>query len=219
MLKQELDSIIKNTSGERKAMDFLSKNPSIIRWAVCRTGGHSTYIVKEFTFGSNFRADFIVAMSYSGVWEIHLIELEPHNDMVITKGGVPSQRLNKAISQLADWKSFIDDNKPLFRKDLADWCMKKDLLGYFPVIHRPSNFCGDYLDDLRTSLNIKYHIIIGNRDKISSDNRRRMNQLSQMNDIEIFSYGRLLDIAGNLDKHNKYPDESVLLTDTEDRLY
>ena len=73
MLQYELQKIIDETTGERKVSSFLARNPNIIRWAVCRTGGHSTYVLREFPFGSRYKADFIVANSYSGVWEVNLI--------------------------------------------------------------------------------------------------------------------------------------------------
>jgi hypothetical protein len=214
MLQTEIQKIIDEKRGEREIASFLSKNPNIIRWAVCKTGGHSTYVIKEFPLGSNYKVDFIVPMSYSGVWEINLIELEPHDDMVITKDGLPSNRLNKAISQIHDWKEYIEKNPLQFRNDLSKWCMKKDLLGYFNDKEAPCNNTGHFLNSPDTFIRYRYYIIIGNRGIINNEKRRKVNQIST--DIEIFTYGRLVDIAANCDKSSENPLQSVNIRESEE---
>ncbi len=160
-LRRELDEILSNSTGERDLLAFIARNPKILRGAICKVFGHSAYVVKEFPFGAHYRADFVIATSYSGAWEVHLIELEPHDDHVITKGGLPSGKLNKALSQVADWKEYIEKNQYLFRSDLSDWCKKKDLLKIYDTISDPSNYSGQLLRSMDTTIWIYYHIIIG----------------------------------------------------------
>ncbi len=214
MLEREIIDIIKNTTGERSLSDFLSRNPNIIRWAVCRTGGHKNYVIKEFPFGSKYKADYVVPTSYSGVWEVNLIELEPHDDQVITKNGVPSNRLNKAISQINDWKEYIEHNPLQFRNDLAQWCIKKDILGFSNDGKIPTNFTGDLLNSPDTFIRYNYFIAIGNRENISIEKRRKMNQLSK--EIEIFTYGRFVDLARKFDNIQRDPTATENLRDFDD---
>ena len=108
------------------------------------TGGHTKYLISEFPFGSNHRADFVLAFSYSGTWELHFIELESPDDQVITRSGKVTQAFNSAISQIGDWRMWVEQNPVLIRKDVSDWCMKRDLLKPAERPHRPpSNFSGD----------------------------------------------------------------------------
>lgn len=214
-MQSELKEILTNSKGEREVASFLAKHPELLRWAVCRTGGHTTYIIKEVPLGSKYRADFVVAFSYSGAWEVHMIELEPPDDMVITKEGLPSHRLNKAISQVNEWEEYIKINPLSFRSDLSDLCIKKDLLGLHKSLKVPMNFTGHRLNAPDTYISYSYHIIIGNRDNIDSEKRKRMNQLRKYG-LEIFTYGRLVDIAGNIDFHNANPRESVVITESEE---
>jgi len=203
--------------GERGVSRFLAEHPAIVRWAFCSTGGHSTYVVKQFPFGSHYRADFVVPMSYSGVWNLHMIELEPPGDRVINKDGTPSHRLNKAISQIHDWASYIEQNPNSFRKDLSDWCVNHDLLGFHSDQRPPCNFTGDYLRDPDTYICFYYHIVIGRRDRITREQRGKMNQFSRgIHHLRVCTYGRFLDIAKNFDKHEANPNEPVCLTDTEE---
>ena len=212
MLQEELNRILNGASGERRASAFLARNPEIVRWAFCWTGGHSTYVVKEFPFGSRYRADLVVPLSYSGAWEVHMIELEPPNDSVINKDGTPSQRLNKAMSQIQDWREYIERNPDSIRKDLSDWCVKHDRLRLYDDHDPPCNETGDYLSHPDTYIVYEYHIVIGMRESVSREKRRKMNQYSGSMDIDICTYGRFLDIARNFDRHYANPRRRLWLT-------
>jgi len=213
-LEKKLLHILDNTNGEREVSRFLAKHPEIVRWSFCLTGGHSTYIVKEFPFGSHYYADFVAPLSCSGMWEVHMIELESPNDRVINKDGTPSHSFNKAISQIHDWASYIEENPYSFRKDLSDWCMKHDLLDFRRKKWQPRNDSGDYLHDPDTHIWFYYHIVIGRRDRITKEQRRKMNQFSR--GFRVCTYGKFLDIARNIDKRKANPNESGFLTDTEE---
>lgn len=215
MIKDGLSKVIESNSGEHEVTNFLAKHPNIVRWAFSKTGGHSAFVLKEFPFGCNYRADFVVLMSRSGAWEVHMIEFEPPNDKVINKDGTPSQRFNKAISQINDWKSYIERNPVQVRQDLSDWCVKKDILGFFSEEESPSNDTGDYLHDPNTCIWYHFHIVIGRRDKINKEQRRKMNQYYAA-PADVCTYGRLLDIAGNFDEYNAEPHKNILLTKTEE---
>jgi hypothetical protein len=217
MLEKRLKRILDGRTGERGVSRFLAKYPEIVRWAFCDTGGHSTYVVREFPFGSRYKADFVVPTSYSGQWEVHLIELEPPTDPVVNKDGTPSHRLNKALTQLQDWNNFIGSNPVSFRKDLSDWCVKKDKLGYCSGDSPPCNFTSNYLKDPDTFIRFYFHIVIGRRERIDNEKRRRMNLFSQMHmHVDLCTYGRFIDIARNHDKHARDPDKPVLLTESDD---
>ncbi len=217
-IRDGLLRVLENSRGERAVGSFLSKHAEVVRWTFCRTGGHETYVVKEFPFGSRFRADFVVAMSYSGAWEVHMIELEPPTDRVITRSGTPSQRLNKAISQINEWASYIERNPYEVRKDLSDRCEKSDLLGFFGGDRPPSNDTGDDLQDLKTYIHYHYHIVIGRRRVVHKEQRERMNQLNARMRVELCTYDRFVDVASNVDKLNSGSYESVRLTETQDKI-
>ena len=200
-LSEKLSDIVELSKGEREAAAFLAKHPEILRWAVCKTGGHCTYVLKEFPFGSHYKADFVVLTCYSGAWEVHMIELEPSDDMVITQDGKPSSRLSGAMLQLRDWKEYIEKNPVSFRQDLSAWCQKKDLLGESKSVRVPVNGTGHYLKDAETFIYYNYYIFIGKREAVDSEKRRRINQLNNQDfRSSIHTYGKLIDIANNMDQ-------------------
>ena len=199
------------SAGERTATAFLKAHPEIVAWRFCWTGGHSQFVLNEFPLGSRFRADFVVLLSYSGLWEVNFIELENTDDIIMTRAGKPSQRLNSAISQLGDWKDYVERNRVQVQSDLSSWCMEKDLLGKYSCETPPSNQSGNLLKDPDTHIKWNYHIVIGRRSTAGGEVRRKMNQFSHHSGIEIGTFDRFVDIAANYDRLGRDPDSSVNL--------
>lgn len=200
-------------SGERAIMSFLAKHPELVYWAFARTDGHASFVLKEFPFGSRYKADFVVLYAYSRVWEIHLIELEPPNDLVITKRGVPSARLSGAVSQVSDWRDYFSRHRAVVQRDLNDWCGKKDLLGWMQDPKDPMNFTGDELKDPSIFVDLQCHVIIGRRAALDSEKGRKVNQYGYNGFVRIGTFDRFLDIARNLDRRAEDPESPVSLAE------
>jgi hypothetical protein len=206
VLKQKLLNILGSSTGERKIHQFLKQNAAIVFWTFSRMGGHQQYVIAQFPFGSNYVADFVVVFSYSGVWEVHFIELEPPADNVITKSGRPTKRLNGAISQIGDWKDFVEQNRPLVQKDLSVWCRKRDLFGFHKLGTSPHGLIAGS-NEYDMSVYFKYHIVIGRRKSVTNEKRRKMHQLQH--DGRVCTYDGFVDIAHNLDRAASRTGETV----------
>jgi hypothetical protein len=217
MIADDFDAVLNGAGGERLAARFLKKNPVLVLWSFVRTGGHSKYVLTEFPIGIKYRADFVVVFSYSGAWDVYLIELEPVKDPIITKAGLVSKRLNSAISQINDWAEYVERNRPQVQQDLSDWCMKHDLLGWHSTDDGPpSNYTSDYLKDPETFIHFHYYIIIGRRGTATAEKRRKMNQYQRSGSYMIGTYDRFLDVARNIDYHHTHPNASVYLADIKE---
>ena len=202
--------------GERPVATFLAEHPELVYHAFARTSGHASYVLKEFPFGSRFKADFVVLYAYSGVWEVHMVELELPSDPVITKKGIPSQRLNGAVGQVLDWHQYFQSHRAVVQEDLSHWCIEKDLLGWMPDSSEPRNFTGDHIRDPSIFVDLQCHIIIGRRAKINPDKRNKMNQWRNQGFVRIGTYDRFVDIAQNLDRQAKNPGSSVWISELHD---
>lgn len=182
--------------GERGISDFLRGRPEVLYWTLCRAGGHSRFVFREFPLGSSYVADFAVLNSYSGVWEVKFVELEPVDDRFFTRAGVPARRLAGAIKQVDDWAQYFEANKPQVRADLVRWAKNRDLLKYSDGDH-PSNFSGHCLADPQTNLFESFHIFIGRRHEATPDDQGRKGRLSRRHSVDVASYDRLLDLAND----------------------
>lgn len=144
-----------------------------------------------------------------------MVELEPPSDRVINKDGTPSQRFNKALSQVHDWAEYITQNPLSIRKDMSDWCVRHDLLGDYDGCGPPCNETGDYLSHPDTFIAYHYHLVIGRRESVKGEKRRKMNQYAPRSGIGICTYGRFLDIACNFDRYES-GEQGVWLTETKE---
>lgn len=192
----DFKNFLDSQEGERGISEFLQEHPQILYWTMCRRGGHGRYVFREFPLGSQYKADFVVLNSYSGVWEVMFIELEPVNDVVFTRGGKPSKRFSGALKQIDDWAEYYDEHKSHLRSELVRWAKSKDILGYSDG-EEPCNFSGHMLADPSSFLNESFHIVIGRRDKLSRDQHKRKASYSIKHNIEVMSYDRLTDLVND----------------------
>lgn len=200
-LMPALNRILSHSEGEREIVPFLKKNPSLLFWTYCTTGGHSNYILHEFPFGSRYKADFVILFSFSGGWEVHLIELERVRDKVFTRNRTPARALNDALKQIKDWQEYIRRNDNNFRMDLADWAKRRDILKESERKYALSSESGLLLKDPETYVGYQYHIVIGRRVAIDHDIRNLMNRY-RYDSIDIGTYDKFIDIAERMDRNS-----------------
>ncbi len=191
-LKQDVSNALVS-GNERPMLAFLKDHANLIYFKFESVGGHAEYVLREFPLGSNYVADFVVAVKYSGAWNIHFIEMEPPKDKVITRAGLPSARLAAGLKQLRDWRQYIDDNKPQIREDLARWFSSKDIL--HKSKHKPPS-----LKNRADHIWFKYHVVIGRRELVDANNRRAaINLIVKDGMCTISTYDSFLDLANVLD--------------------
>jgi hypothetical protein len=118
MLTNKLKRVVGSARSERPVVRWLKSNPLVLGHAVC-SFPFAEYLVAEFPFGSDHRADFVLVGPKSGGWDIHLVELEPPNEKLFTRGGLHAKRFREAVKQVDDWRSFIEKNRSCIIRDLS----------------------------------------------------------------------------------------------------
>lgn len=191
---EELAALLDRAENERELLSYFAEHAHALYWTLCRQGGHCRFAFREFPLGSTYRADFLLLNSYSGVWEIKFIELEPANAAVFTKEGVPARRLSGALKQVDDWCEYFERHREQVRADLLRWAKSRDLLGYDDG-NRPSNFSGNHLSDPSTYLRASSYVFVGRRASLTSDESTRKARFSSRHNVEVASYDRILDLV------------------------
>jgi Domain of unknown function (DUF4263) len=186
-------SMLDRATGERELLRFFAKHPHAIYWTLCRAGGHGRYVFREFPLGSSHVADFVLLNSYSGVWEIKFVELEPVSAKVF-KAGVPAKRFAGAIKQIDDWVTYFERHREQVRADLLRWARTRDLLGYTER-EAPSNFSGNLLADPATHLAVSSHVFIGRRSVLSAEEHSQKARYLSRHTVEVATYDRILDLV------------------------
>ena len=121
MLADKLHALLGRTKGKREVTAFLKKHPSVVLDALVRFGDGNC-VVADFPFGTEFKADFVALAPFSGGWEIHFVELEPPDVRLFNSDGTAAKRLNRAIAQVSEWRTFIEKNRPTVLRDLYPFC-------------------------------------------------------------------------------------------------
>lgn len=203
--EDELREVIDSASDERRIARYLAKNPKLVLYTF-NTGNNTHLIRHEFPFGNKFRADFCVVSGHSGGWEVHLIELEPVGQRLFLRSGEDSQALRKARFQIESWHKWIKDNPQAFRVQLAEDARSGKL-------HDP-DFDPEDGDHYRNrildpdySFKVDYHIVIGRRDSLKGDDKRRRSYYHDFNQCSIVTYDRFLKTARSFDDYLRYRKE------------
>lgn len=204
--EQELREVIDSAScDERRIARYLAKNPKLVLYTFS-TGNNTHLIRHEFPFGNKFRADFCVVSGHSGGWEVHLIELEPVGQKLFLKSGEDFQALRKARYQIECWHKWIKDNPHAFRNQLADDA-KNGKLHDPDFAPEDDEYYRDWILDPDYSFRVDYHIVLGRRDSLKGDDKRRRSYYYDFNQCSIATYDRFLETAQNFDKDLRYRQE------------
>lgn len=197
-LEPEFLCILKTGRGERLVRNFLKKRAWIVAESFHKiTDAH--YVVCEFPFGSDYRADFVVLGGYSGGWEIHFIELEPPDAPLFTKSGVMAKRLNGAVNQVDSWRMFIEQNRQEVLRELSKYAMNHDLLRG-PSTAEPTDSVGWRLSHPKTSLHVYYDIVIGRRANLNRSELVKKAAFGSNHNIEVMTYDRFLPVIRKIDQ-------------------
>src|SRR5271166_2650139 len=115
----ELKALLDGNVGEQEIARWLKRDPenSLILSRVFTAASFGNCIVPEFQFGTDSKADFVLFAPFSGGFDIDFVEIEPPNEPLYTKKGIPAARLAGAINQVQAWKIFVDANRdPVIRQ-------------------------------------------------------------------------------------------------------
>lgn len=203
--ENELRGVINSSSDERRIARYLAKNLKLVLHTF-NTGNNTHLIRHEFPFGNKFKADFCVVSGHSGGWEVHLIELEPVGQRLFLKSGEDSLALRKARFQIECWHKWIRDNPQGFRNQLADDAKTGKL--HDPDFDPEDNeYYRRMLLDPDYSFRVNYHIVLGRRDSLKGDDKRRRSSYYEFNKCSIVTYDRFIDTAQSFDLDFIYRQE------------
>jgi hypothetical protein len=191
-----LKRVLDNATGEQEILRWL-KSDSENALVLARAFSDSSVgnkIIAEFSFGTDFKADFVLFAPFSGGFDIHFIEIEPPNVPLYTKKGVHAERLATAIKQIQDWKIFVDANRDAVIHELDKAAKRKKFVFGEPGEQIVDN-TGWPLYHPKAFLTWRYHIVIGRRRSLSDEGLQRKASSEDTLNVQIATFDRLLDNA------------------------
>ena len=161
--------VLETAKSERAPQLYLQEHPQLL--CCFLRSGHGEWVVPQKRLGAEYVPDFVVGCGNSGGIFWNAIELESPNAKFVIKNGQPTRELRTAISQIEDWRRWLESNL-----DYARRAPSRNGLG---------------LEEI--SPQIPSHIVIGR----SSDLNARFNALRktyyERSMIEIITYDGLLE--------------------------
>lgn len=201
-LNNKLIEVLEQAKAEREIHTFLKKEPLLV-WATFMTcGGHTEYVIPEFSLSGKYRTDFVVMQSFSGGWNIAFIELEPVDEKPFNKDGNPSTRLRGAIKQINDWRDFEKEEGASLRSHLADAAQKNDTLYPERNLAREPWCVKMPLRDPKTYLCCEYFIVMGKRSHFDEELIHTKAKFERHNHIKLLTYDRFSEVAEKLEQQN-----------------
>ena len=200
MLTEKLLKILDHSTGERDLCKFLKENPFVLLKSLNHSG-NPRWVIAEFPFGTDHRADFVVLVPFSGGFEILLIEIEPPNSKIFNLDGRLAKHANKAFEQVKSWDTYIGKNRRHFLKDIKKFAQEKNLIRSHS---EPVNCSvGWDIQDFRMSIHHRFNIIIGRRRDLDDPSLERKAEFGKNSNVSIITSDRLLEGTKIIDK---YPD-------------
>ncbi|WHH58270.1 Shedu anti-phage system protein SduA domain-containing protein [Petroclostridium sp. X23] len=136
-------------------------------------GHHEAYLFPELSLGSEYAVDYALLGRSSDGYSVVLVEFEKANvPFMLTSSNTEHESVRKGITQIRDWKRWLDDNREYFLK---------------------SSGFRDKGIDVPTS-RIFYCLVVSRRDLMDRKSADLRSQICyEMNNTKIISYDRLVD--------------------------
>jgi len=185
-------------------------------------GGHSDYVIPEFSLGGKHQPDFAIMQSFSGGWNVAFVELEPIDKRPFKKKKIkqkyqvkevaqPSDRLLGAIEQIKDWRNFEKDEGATLRSRLADAARNRDTLYPERNLAREPWCVRMPLRDPMTCLSCKYFIVMGRRSHFDESLIHEKSKFYRhYSDVEILTYDRFVEVAEKLEQRNIFYENRII---------
>jgi hypothetical protein len=212
-LKNKFIQALDQAEGEREIHSFLKKEPLLVWATFMNCGGHSDYVIPEFSLRGKHYADFVIMQSFSGGWNVAFVELEPIDikpfywKKINQKKKIASQseRLRGAIKQITDWRNFEIDEGATLRSELADAAQRRDTLYPERNLAREPWCVKMPLRDPKTYLCCKYFIVMGRRSHFDEELIHEKSKFARHHsNSEILTYDRFIEVADKLEQQNEY---------------
>lgn len=200
MVRDELQTILDDSTGERKLCAFLKKHPWILLHSMT-TIGDASGLIAEFPLGNQFKVDFLILAPFSGAFELRLIEIEPPDAKIFNNDGTLAKRANKALEQINSWQQHIKKNRDSFLRDLSRYAVSHDLVR--DRDSEPTCHVGWSLYHPRMAVMINYDIVMGRRSDLNDRQVELKAEFKENRGVQIATCDRLLRGAEEIDRNRE----------------
>ncbi|WP_029505250.1 Shedu anti-phage system protein SduA domain-containing protein [Lachnoclostridium phytofermentans] len=175
--KESFKKVIYSAKNENEIQRYIKENRKwFIPGSIYREynfGHHDAYLFPEQSLGAEYIADYMLLGKNSDGYSLVIVEFEKANvEFMLRSSNSESESVRKGITQIRDWKRWLDDNRNYFLN---------------------SSGLRDKGIDVPTT-RIYYCLVVSRRDLMSQKAKDLRSQMIYENqNLKIISYDRLLD--------------------------
>ena len=155
--------MLNDARDERPIQAFLGAHAHLLTCLL--PAGRGASCLDRPRLGSEFIPDFLLCTENSAGPQWRMVELESPATPPLTRAGMPSQKLNQALTQIRDWRAWLRQNVSYAQNQLG--------------LHGLNAECGAV-------------VVIGRRHTIDTRHAARYRELSD-DRTTVMTYDRLLD--------------------------
>ncbi len=121
---KDFEFIISNAKNEVEVQRYIKSNQ---KWFIpgaifldYNFGHYETYLFPEQKLGNDYIADYMLIGKSSGGYNLVLVEFEtPNTEYLISTANMESESVRKGLTQLQDWKRWLDSNREYFMRNIG----------------------------------------------------------------------------------------------------
>ncbi len=169
--------IINNATDERSIQRYIRENK---KWFIPGSifldynfGHHDAYLFPEQQLGTEYTADYMLIGKNSDGYNIVFVEFEKANvPYLITTSNMESESVRKGLTQIQDWKRWIDLNRNYFLNSIGISRYGIDIPSY----------------------RIFYYLVVSRRDNMTDVAKDvRSQSMAERSNMKIVTFDRLVD--------------------------
>jgi hypothetical protein len=167
----ELIDVLEDAADEKPLQQLLQTRPELLSGIVTSNWGF--YVIPQKKLGAEYVPDFLIAGIHSGGIHWTLVELESPSSRITIKDGREAKEVRKGVSQIGDWRDWLQDNLAYARN-----LPKQNGMGLVDI--RPGS---------------RGLVLVGRRSTLTDASERMRHRLNEKLDITLHTYDWLVDVA------------------------
>lgn len=121
---RDFDSVLSAAKNENDVQRYIKSNK---KWFIPGSifldynfGHRETYLFPEQKLGNEYVVDYMLIGKEAGGYSLILVEFEtPNTDYLISTANMESESVRKGLTQLQDWKRWMDINREYFMRNIG----------------------------------------------------------------------------------------------------
>lgn len=175
---------------EREILNYIRETESyhiigsLLRGMALRIGHHGAFLFPEFQLSNKYQVDYLLVGKSSGGYEFVLVELENPYGNIMLKDGNLGAEFRDGISQIDEWKRWLQNNYTSFSETLKKY----------------KNIGFDLPDEFYTLDLSRFHyvVIAGRRNDFTELTYTITREKKKKEDITLLHYDNLYDFSNLL---------------------